>query len=127
MKFPSILSARVLMPVVVAVVGLVAAESCQAQFRRYTPPSRPTMPSQLNYFRQDTGALDSYNAFIVPQRRLEQQLGNMVQQERNDRRQIQRQLDEITQIRNSTAAPTGTSATFMNYSHYYQRSRPAIR
>lgn len=109
------------------IIGLIGfaslslASEARAQIPyRYTPPAGPTLPNQLNYFRRDVGVLDPYNAFVQPQRQLNYQLQSMVQRDQADTRATQRQLERIREIRESTAAPTGVAAGFMNYSHYYR-------
>lgn len=97
----------------------IASETASAQIR-YQSPSGPTLPSQLNYFRRDVGVLDQYNTFIQPQRQLEAQLRQMNQQQLDEYRSTQRQLEQLKEIRPSQAAPTGTGAIFLNYSHYYR-------
>jgi hypothetical protein len=89
---------------------------------RYRSPYGPTLSPYLNYFRQDTGVLDPYNTFIRPLRQLDNQLGQMQQQEQAANTRLQQQIQGI---RAETAAPTGTGATFMNYSHYYRTGRGA--
>jgi hypothetical protein len=102
--------------------GLVNEASAQI---RYTPPAGPVLPSQLNYFRRDFGLTDPYNGIVAPRRQLDYQLQQMVQQQRADFMSAERQINELSQVRQSTAAPTGTGATFMNYMHYYpQRGAP---
>ena len=110
---------RHLLAVLAGLVLLLAAESALAQ-NRYQPPAGHTLPSQLNYFRRDVGLLDQYNTFVQPQRQLEQRLRQMTQQQLDDYRSAQRQIEQIKQIRPTDAAPTGTGAGFLNYSHYYR-------
>lgn len=100
----------------VLVLILAASSSAFAQFPRYTPPGGPTMPRALDYFRRDVGVLDPYNTFIAPGRQMESNFRELQAREAYNTRQLQQ---EITQLRRSTAAPTGTGGTFMNYSHYY--------
>lgn len=95
----------------------LGAQASAQHPRRYVPPGGPTMPSGLNYFRNDTGLLDPYNAFIAPQRQLNQELQNMAYQQQVDDLYIRRQLANPRDYR---MAPTGTGASFMNYSHYYR-------
>ena len=90
----------------------------QKPYRRYAPPAGPTITPYLNYFRQDTGGVgDPYNAFIAPRRQLDSQLSMLAQQQQADERATQQQLG---QLRQAVAAPTGTSASHMNFSHYYK-------
>ncbi len=115
-------------PAVVMLLALCAVDTCLAQggvYRsyggRYRSPYGPTLSPYLDYFRRDTGVLDPYNAFIRPRRQLQNELGAIVQQERAENVRLQNQIQGI---RTATAAPTGTGATFFNYSHYY-RMQPA--
>jgi hypothetical protein len=93
------------------------AGSASGQYPRYVPPAGRTLPNELNYFRRDVGVLDQYNSFVAPLRQLDNQLRVMQQQQSADFRAAER---AISQIRASQAAPTGVSAGFMNYSHYYR-------
>jgi hypothetical protein len=100
----------------------LSASSAFAQIPRYRPPGGPTMPRALDYFRRDVGVLDPYNTFVAPRRQLDRNLQTLQQQEEYNARRTQQELSQInTQMRQSTAAPTGTGATFMNYSHYFPR------
>jgi hypothetical protein len=106
------------------VVGALAEEaSAQIPYRGYTPPSGPTLPYQLDYFRPQSGVLDQYNQFVAPKEALARQLGGIVGQQNYDYGAIQKQVRESDQIRESKAAATGTSAGFMNYSHYFGQMR----
>jgi hypothetical protein len=122
------LSCRQLAPIILILLAAGATDTCFAQggvYRsyggRYRSPYGPTLSPYLDYFRRDTGALDPYNAFIRPRRQLENELGQMVQQERAENTRLQQQIQGI---RAESAAPTGTGATFLNYSHYY-RAQPS--
>jgi hypothetical protein len=97
-------------------LALAFGRSAAAQSPRYVPPGGAVLPSQLNYFRQDVGLLDPYNAFVAPTRRLSNQLQAMTNETRTDFSSTQRELD---MLRSSPAAPTGVAAGFMNYSHYF--------
>ena len=88
--------------------------------RRYTPPAGPVLPNALNYFRRDVGVLDPYNGFVQPSRQLDQQLSAITQQQRAESRRMEQ---EVGQIRQSLAAPTGVGAGFMNHGRYFQIPR----
>jgi hypothetical protein len=93
-----------------------------AQVPRYTPPGGRPLPAALDYFRQDVGVMDPYNTFVAPRRQLNNQLNAITARETAD---FQRAQGEIAAVRKATVAPTGVSAGFMNYSHYYPRSTAA--
>src|SRR5688572_332479 len=86
---------------------------------RYYPPAGPTLPRELSYFRRDVGLLDQYNAFVYPQLQMNNQLQQLASQQQAFSRSAQRQINDLKDVRPSSAAPTGTGATFMNYGHYY--------
>ena len=112
----------------VVILGLFAgAEAAQAQvpYQRYLPPSGPALPIYLDYFRPQSGVLDQYNQFVGPKGRLDNQLRTMVQQQNLDYGTLETQIQKGGQIRASRAAPTGTAAGFMNYSHYFQQRNSA--
>jgi len=92
---------------------------CHAQGKRYRSPSRSTLPPQLNYFRDDVGALDSYNTFVKPQQQLQKQLQSIERAQDLNRRAI----DDTRETIDAEGSPTGTHATFRNFSHFY----PALR
>ena len=75
------------------------------------------LPTELNYFNLNTTVLDQYNGVFNPVRQLNNQLRSMQSETRSDFQAAQK---AISQIRTSTAAPTGVGAGFMNYSHYYR-------
>jgi hypothetical protein len=103
----------------IAVAASSAAARAQAPYPRYAPPSGPVLPYYLDYFRPQSGVLDQYNQFVAPKARLQNQLQNIVQQQRIGFQAVEAQIQASAQIRPATAAPTGTAAGFMNYSHYY--------
>jgi hypothetical protein len=86
------------------------------QSPRYQPPAGSTIPRSLNYFRRDTGVLDPYNSFIEPQRQIDQRINTVNTMQRLQFNQYSR---DIREIRKSTAADTGSNASFFNSSHYY--------
>jgi hypothetical protein len=113
--------ARVSIFLVVFLGAAISAHSLPAQipYQRYTSPAGPALPYYLDYFRPQSGELDVYNQFVAPKSRLSNQLQTMAQQERFDFHEAEKQIKQGGQIRPSEAAPTGTSARFMNYSHYF--------
>jgi len=105
---------------VFALAGMGHMAQAQMPYRGYSPPAGATLPYQLDYFRPQSGVLDQYNQFVAPKEQLATQLGSMVQQQNRDYQAVERRLRESDQIRESRAAATGTSAGFMNLSHYYR-------
>jgi hypothetical protein len=121
MKFANVCAGLIL------VLGLAATPAAfgQRPLRRYQPPAGPTLSPYLNYNRPDFSTLPSdYQSFIVPQQRLQRNLYDLSRTQQADFRKIEQ---DIQQVRNSAAAPTGTGAGFMNYSHYYPTSQKAAR
>lgn len=103
---------------------LIAACCCCSAYAqsRYRPPGGSPLPRQLDYFRRDVGVLDPYNTFVAPRRQLDRSLQQMqVRQQQEEQRTSQ----SLSQIRQSSAAATGTGATFMNYSHFYSTNATA--
>jgi ATP phosphoribosyltransferase regulatory subunit HisZ len=120
----ALLSRRQLLTALAFLLLVSAADVCLAQGGRYRPyggryssPYGPTLSPYLDYFRRDTGVLDPYNTFIRPRRQLQNQLADIVQQEQSETARLQQQIQGI---REAEARPTGTGATFLNYSHYYR-------
>ncbi len=113
---------RLILAILAAGISILAslAEIHAQGPARYYPPAGPTLPSQLNYFRRDVGILDQYNAFVQPRQQLDYQFQQLAAQQQANYRSTQRQFEQMQQIRNSEAAPTGVGASFMNYMHYYQ-------
>jgi len=106
----------------IALSGLWS-QSASAQ-QRYRSPSGPALSPYLNYFRRDVGVLDNYHTFVRPEQRLMQSLS----QQQSELRRTQLQLGQVqTDVRGmskellapSAASPTGRTATFLNYSHFY--------
>jgi hypothetical protein len=109
---------------VAVIVLALCGQQAAAQFPRYQPPGGPVLPRELDYFRQDTGVLDNYNAFIAPRRQLDQTLKSMQAKQQTDARDAQR---SIALLKESVVAPTGTGASYMNYSHYYNIPRSGFK
>lgn len=107
---------------VTTVLVLSVTSFASAQYPRYRPPAGNPLPNALNYFRRDVGILDPYNAFVEPRRELDNRMREMAVRQQADYQATRR---AIGMIRESEAAPTGSGATFMNYSHYYSRPNSA--
>ena len=116
--------------IILALAATAKTAKTQVPYRSYMPPAGSPLPSQLEYFRPQSGVLDPYNQFIVPREQLANRLGAITQQQASDYNAIERQLPKSDQIRKSQSAATGSSASFINYSHCYSgrgagASRPA--
>lgn len=97
-------------------VTLVGSEAL-AQ-RRYTPP-RPTFSPAFNYFRQDTGLLDPYNAIYRPQQQLQASLGSINSQLNAQRDQVESLRSDLLQVRGLETQGTGAAARFQSQSTYF--------
>jgi hypothetical protein len=103
------------------------ALGCSRSQGQYPParyqPSRPTVSPYLNLLRTDRGPLPNYYTFVRPQ--LEQQWTNQQLQAGivQNRTNLQALGQQVGQIQAATMQPTGTGASFMNYSHYYGGNR----
>ena len=73
----------------------------------------------VNHALQDTGLVDRYNTFMVPQQRLQQRFQNQSFELQARDERINMLEQELQQIRGVQAGPTGTGSMFMNFSHYY--------
>lgn len=100
-----------------------AASAQQNQVPRYTP-DRPTVSPYINLLRNDTGGVPNYYSFVRPQ--LDQQAVN-----RRNAATFQNQGIAVMKLETLAAGgtnrPTGSAATFRNYSHYYPRMQNAGR
>ena len=106
--------------VIAGVLGLASlTETASGQIRPYTPPGGATIPGQLDYFRPQTVLLDQYNQFVAPRENLNNQLRGMGAQQNAEFQAVQNRINQSDMVRDSEAAATGTSAGFMNYSHYF--------
>jgi len=105
--------------VLLALAASTQNAAAQTPYRTYAPPSGPTLPAQLEYFRPQSGVLDNYNQFVAPRENLANQLRSITQQQNRDFQSFQEQFKDSDRIRESAAAATGTAASFMNVSHYF--------
>ena len=102
---------------------LLAGET-QGQQPRYAPPMGGTPPSALNLFRFDSRSPRNYDNVVLQTQQTQYQLQNLSAREQSNFRATQQSL---SQLREAEAAPTGTGAGFMNYSHYYRQRTGGIR
>lgn len=85
----------------------------------YRPPGGSPFSPYLNLFRRDTGLLNQYYNYIVPQRRLEATLQQQYQAIQGLQTQVQGVRGQLQQVPTAPIGPTGVGAGYMNYSHYY--------
>lgn len=82
-------------------------------------PARPTLSPYLNLLRRDAGPVPNYYSLVRPQ--LNQIDLNQRQRVLNQQQQAQISSNarNITELKESTAAPTGTASVYRSYGHYY--------
>ena len=90
----------------------------------YQPPGGSPFSPYLNLFRRDTGLLNQYYNYIVPQRRLESTLQQQSSAITGLQTQVQGVRGELRQAPTAPNGPTGVGAGYMNYSHYYPSAPP---
>mgnify|MGYP003345498518 CR=1 FL=1 len=111
-----------------AVIALVLVSTGTASFAqrpqqaRYTSPYGPTLPLQLNYFRQDNGVLDPYNAWVNPTNQLQSRLRGIENRQVYDEKATQSAFKQLS-TKPSAAKPTGTAGGFMRNMNFFQ-TRP---
>ncbi|MCA9177274.1 MAG: hypothetical protein KDB14_22450 [Planctomycetales bacterium] len=99
-----------------------------SRYGSYRSPYGPTLPAELNYFRRDVGVLNNYQTFVRPQRELAATLRGLQVSSQRQQLQLQGQQQQLQGITNQlTPGPTGSHATFQNYSHYYSSGRAGRR
>ncbi len=112
-------------------VLLVASEQANAQVqRRQRNINRPTLSPWLDIFNRNTNPnLDNFHNSVRPRMQLHNELqfqqNALMRQNAQIRSLDQRQVLQST--RPAQVRPTGTGATFMNYSHYYPQSAARTR
>lgn len=82
-------------------------------------PNRPTVSPYLNLFRNDNNAVPNYHLYVRP---IEQQRAINEQQQAVNRAQLQtaqRVGQELKQVQQGSAAPTGIGGGYGNYLHFY--------
>lgn len=82
-------------------------------------PSRPTISPYLNLLRRDAGPIPNYYTLVRPQ--LNQIDINQRQRVTNQQQQgqISANARNITELKESGAAATGTASVYRNFGHYY--------
>lgn len=83
-------------------------------------PRRPTISPWLNLAGPSYSPVGTYLGDVRPRMEMERALSQqaiMLQQHRTEVRTLGEQVSTLEQ--RGRAAPTGTGATFMNYSHYF--------
>jgi hypothetical protein len=119
------LTLRLLLLACVLAIQSSVASAQYPQQPRYTP-ARPTVSPYLNLLRRDAGPVPNYYSLVRPQlqqQAINQQVStNLLQQEQN----IGQLQDATLRLKASSMRATGTGGGFMNFSHYYNTTRPAI-
>jgi hypothetical protein len=108
--------------------GTVLCQPAAAQF--YNPPQNGIVSPWMGLWQKNTGALDNYHTFVLPQMQLNQTL--QLQSAALNRQELglQNLNAEVAQPKwdQSRIMATGQGATFMSYSHYYYGGlRPTSR
>jgi len=95
--------------------AFVVAGSASAQFQpNQPPPRRPAFSPYLNLVRPGGGPTLNYFGLVRPELEFRQNIGG-----------LQQQTNSLTEAANNPNTvdqgirPTGNSASFMNYSHYF--------
>jgi hypothetical protein len=117
-------------PILVILILGHATANGQNQPRRYQP-SRPTVSPYLDLIRRDARPATNYHTLVRPQFRQQainqqQQVVNLQQQSlvQQNRAAIQQAQQALLEARRSAAIPTGVGGGFMEYSHFYNFTRP---
>ena len=107
--------------VVFLAYGSIFSRPASAQYG-YTPQT-PTISPWMNLWQNRTGTLGNYQCVVVPQMQLNQTLQMQNAALTSQAAGMQMMGDEVSQPGQiqSSMMPTGgrTSATYMNYLHYY--------
>jgi hypothetical protein len=83
-------------------------------------PATPTLSPWFNLYQRNPGPLDNYNMFVQPRMDLQQTLNQQTSNIQQNSVKLKSLGKEVNQIqKEGPARPTGSSSTFMNYSHYY--------
>ncbi len=94
----------------------------QRTYVPYQPPGGSPISPALDYARIDTSPLGNpYYSFVQPTRQMQagmNQMQRQLQQQQTTIGDLKNQL--LLQTQNPGMQPTGTGATFLNYSHYYR-------
>jgi hypothetical protein len=93
------------------------SQSARAQYM----PQRPVISPWMGMWQRNTGPLDNYHTFVLPQMQLDRTLQMQNAALYRQQAGLQYLNNEIiqTQYNASAMMPTGQGATYMNYSHYY--------
>lgn len=81
---------------------------------------QPRLSPYLNLLREDNSALSPYHSFVRPQRESYQQQSRQATQLQRLETQVQSQQRTGIQRTSASRLPTGNSAKFQTFLHYYQ-------
>jgi len=91
----------------------------QSYAQRGYQPAYPTFSPAFNYLRSDTGVLNRYYGLVQPRRQIESTRNRMRDASQQQQAAINSLQGEISQMRQALATPSGKSASFMNFSHFF--------
>ncbi len=107
--------------------GTIFAQAAAAQ--SVYSPQTPAISPWMGLWQKNTGAVDNYHTFVLPQMQLNQTLQMQNAALNRQEAGLQNLNFDITQQQwnQSRIMPTGQGASFMYYSHYYGGNRPTSR
>jgi len=108
-----------------AVPPLVWGQHPRERPSRYEPAFGPTLSPYLQQNSLSTGVLNNYYNFVRPRVQLRSMFKTQSRQIEQLHQEVRRSRT-VSQARSKGITPTGISASFMNFSHYYSIS-PARR
>ena len=82
------------------------------------PPRRPSISPYLNLGIENSGALPSYQAFVLPRKEQQKQMLNQYLQ------QAKAISSAKSEIAEHSLRQTGLGGKYQNYSHFYSVQRP---
>ncbi len=85
------------------------------------PPRRPSLSPYLNLGIENSGALPSYQAFVLPRKEQQKQIANQYILQAKAMSSAKNDLAE------SKLRQTGLGGKYQNYSHFYSVPRPRAK
>jgi len=114
-----------LLAVVFLAGGPIFPQPAVAQYA----PDRPLISPWMGLWQKNTGPLDNYHSFVLPQAELSQTLqmqNNALQRQAAGLQYLNGEIGNRQGVRLGMGS-TGQGATFMNYSHYYGGSNRLVQ